>query len=285
MFASPAEFVEPEDVNELLIAVRDGRSIYLTDVAQVSDTFKDRSEFARLDGTDTITVTVQKRAGENIIYISDAVKAILAEAQKRVPATVSFDLVMDKSEDTRMMVSDLENNMISGFILVAVVLLVFLGWRSALIVGFAIPMSMLMAVTILYAMGYTLNMVVLFSLIMALGMLVDNAIVIVENIYRHYALSGKPYRGGQNGNGGSSLARHCLHCYHAGGFCSPAVLDGDSRRVHEVSADHTYNHAFLFAFCRFGNKPDFEFRFRTRTGQASGHDERGLVYLNIPVVF
>ncbi len=195
----PAEFVEPSEVNDLLIAVREGRSIYLTDVARVSDTFKDRTQFSRLNGQETITLSVQKRAGENIIFIAEAVKEILRQAKESVPAAVRFDITLDKSEDTRLMVSDLENNMLSGLILVALVLLAFLGWRVSLIVGFAIPMSMLAAVTIIYAMGYTLNMVVLFSLIMALGMLVDNAIVIVENIYRHYQISGNRIEAAKSG--------------------------------------------------------------------------------------
>lgn len=198
----PAEFVEPEEVDALVVAVRDGRPIYLTDVAQVRDTFKDRVSYSRLgtpegsppDGLgfkETITLTVQKRVGENIIHIADAVKYVLEQFRQRAPAGMQFDITLDQSKDIRMMVADLENNLITGMILVIVVLLVFMGWRTSLIVSLAIPMSMLLGFIILKALGYTLNMVVLFSLIMAAGMLVDNAIVIVENIYRHYTLTGK----------------------------------------------------------------------------------------------
>jgi multidrug efflux pump subunit AcrB len=187
----PAEFVEPEEVDELVIAVRNGRPIYLTDVAQVRDTFKDRTSFSRLNGEASITLTVQKRTGENIIHIAERVKAVLAEAQRRVPLGVRFEITLDQSEDIRMMVSDLENNLLSGMILVVAVLLLFMGWRSSVIVGLAIPFSMLLSFIIIRLLGYTLNMVVLFGLIMALGMLVDNAIVIVENIYRHYQLTGR----------------------------------------------------------------------------------------------
>ena len=186
----PAEFVEPDEVNELVIAVRDGRPIYLTDIGNVRDTFKDRTGFSRLDGRDSITLTVQKRVGENIIHIVEAVKLVLAEAEKSVPKGVRLDVTLDQSKDIHMMVSDLENNLLSGMILVTAVLLLALGWRASMIVAFAIPISMLLSVTIISARGYTLNMVVLFGLIMALGMLVDNAIVIVENIYRHYQKCG-----------------------------------------------------------------------------------------------
>ena len=195
----PAEFIEPSEVNELVIAIRDGRPVYLTDVAGVRDTFKDRIGFSRLDGVESITVTVQKRLGENIIRIAEAAKAVLAEAEKRVPQGVRFDITLDQSEEIHMMISDLENNLLSGLILVTVVLLLVLGWRVSLIVAFAIPVSMLLSVTILQARGYTLNMVVLFALIMALGMLVDNAIVIVENIYRHYQQCGNRIQAAKQG--------------------------------------------------------------------------------------
>jgi multidrug efflux pump len=195
----PAEFVEPEEVDQLVVAVRDGRPIYLTDVARVRDTFKDRTGFSRLDGAPTITLAVQKRLGESIIPIAEAVKMVLKEAERRAPAGVRFDITLDQSKDIHMMISDLENNLLSGLILVAGVLLLALGWRPALIVAFAIPMSMLLSVTILQMRGYTLNMVVLFALIMALGMLVDNAIVIVENIYRHFQISGKRVAAAING--------------------------------------------------------------------------------------
>ena len=207
----PAEFVEPEEVDALLIAQRDGKPIYLTDVARVRDTFKDRVAFSRLYtgsveppraapddggnpklvGAETITVTVQKRLGENIIHIADAVKYVVAEFQRRAPAGVRFEITLDQSKDIRMMVADLENNLLSGMILVVAVLLIFMGWRTSLIVAVEIPASMLLSFTVLQLLGYTLNMIVLFSLIMAAGMVVDNAIVIVENIYRHYQLSGK----------------------------------------------------------------------------------------------
>ncbi len=195
----PAEFVEPEEVDQLVIAVRDGLPIYLTDVAAVRDTFKDRSAYSRLDGAESITLTVQKRVGENIIRISDAVKAVLEQARERAPAGVRFDITLDQSKDIRLMVADLENNLLSGLILVVAVLVIFLGWRASTIVGLAIPLSMLLSVTVLQLMGYTLNMVVLFSLIMALGMLVDNAIVIVENIYRHYTICGNRIRAAREG--------------------------------------------------------------------------------------
>lgn len=184
----PAEFVEPGEVQQLMLAVIDGKPIYLNDIGEVRDTFKDRTTYSRLDGQDSITLSIQKRTGADIIPITVALTQILDEARKTVPEGVHFEITLDQSKDIKSMVADLENNILSGLVLVVVVLFLFLGWRTSSIVAFAIPMSMLISVAFVQAIGYTLNMLVLFGLIMALGMLVDNAIVIVENIYRHLQL-------------------------------------------------------------------------------------------------
>jgi multidrug efflux pump subunit AcrB len=179
----PAEFVQPDQIDTLPLANRNGKLIYLSDVAEVQDTFKDRTSYSRLDGVPSITLAVKKRVGANIIEVAAHVKAVLAEVERRFPF-LSFQLISDRSDDIANMVADLENNIISGLVLVMLVLVAFMGLRSSIIVALAIPLSMLMSFAILQVMGITLNMVVLFSLILALGMLVDNAIVIVENIYR-----------------------------------------------------------------------------------------------------
>ena len=180
-----AEFDEVDDICGLPLTKRNGKIIHLTDVVTVRDTFKDRESLARLDGVGSITINVRKTTGANIIEVADNVKAVLAEAQKRVPDGVRIETILDQSKDIRLMVADLENNVVTGLILVVIVLMAFMGWRSSSIVATAIPMSMLISFAVLQLLGYTLNMIVLFSLILALGMLVDNAIVIVENIFRH----------------------------------------------------------------------------------------------------
>jgi len=184
----PAEFVTPEEVDHLLITTRNGKPIYLADVASVRDTFKDRASYSRINRRDNVTLSVQKRAGANIVQVSDMIKAVVAKAQEQVPPAVKFDITYDMSKYIRNMVADLENNMASGLILVVGILVLFLGWRSSMIVSMIIPFSMLASFFIIQMLGYTLNMILLFSLILALGMLVDTAIVIVENIYRHMQL-------------------------------------------------------------------------------------------------
>ena len=181
----PGEFETPEEILSLVVATHSGNPIYLKDVATVVDGIKEEASRSRLNGVDAVNISVKKRVGENIIFISDKVDVIIAEAEKTFPKNTSITKLMNKSKDIRMMVADLENNIISGLILVVAVLFVALGFRNALLVGAAIPFSMFLSFSVLQAMGYTLNMIVLFSLTLALGMLVDNAIVIIENTYRY----------------------------------------------------------------------------------------------------
>jgi multidrug efflux pump len=178
------EFVEPAIIEDLVVGTFDGRPVYIRDVATVEFGFAERTSFARLNGTPVVTLDVVKRAGTNIIEAADAVKAVIVDMETRFPPTTQVSITGDQSRDIHLMVSSLENNIISGLILILAVLLFFLGLRTAAFVAVAIPTSMLLSFVVLALLGITMNMVVLFSLILALGMLVDNAIVIVENIYR-----------------------------------------------------------------------------------------------------
>ena len=181
----PGEFAATAPIADIVIETRDGRPVYVRDVARVDFGFKERDSFARLDGIPVISLDVVKRSGENIVATATAVREVIAAARSSLPPGTVIKLTSDQSEQIRGMVSNLENNIISGLLLVVAVLLFFLGLRTAPFVGLAIPLSMLISFVILQLAGFTLNMVVLFSLILALGMLVDNAIVVVENIYRY----------------------------------------------------------------------------------------------------
>ncbi len=181
----PGEFTDPAQIDNLVLTVRGGKPIYFKDVSSIRDTYEDRASYARLNGRDSITLAIKKRTGENIIQVADRVFALLEIAQNRLPEGVELSVTMNQSKDIRKMVSELENTILTGLILVVSVLFLFLGLRNSIFVALAIPFSMLISFALLQALGITLNMVVLFSLILALGMLVDNAIVIVENIYRH----------------------------------------------------------------------------------------------------
>ncbi|MEL0159442.1 MAG: efflux RND transporter permease subunit [Deltaproteobacteria bacterium] len=182
----PGEFETPMEINEALVAVSgDQVPIRVKDLGRVIFGFKELSNRSRLDGQESVSLSVIKRSGENLLAIRQQVQDLVKEFEAEQRGEIRFTILADSGKWVTQLVSDLENNIISGFILVFVVLLVVMGIRNALFVAVSIPLSFLMSMWIMQAMGYTLNFIVLFSLILALGMLVDNAIVVVENIYRH----------------------------------------------------------------------------------------------------
>ena len=181
----PGEFRTPAEIYGLVMGTHKGQPIYLKDLARVVDGFKEETSRSRLDGRSAVNIAVKKRSGENIIEISNKIDQLIAKQQPAWPSNTEIVKVMDKAKDIGLMVVDLENNILTGLILVVVVLFFALGLRNAFLVSLAIPFSMLLSFIVLHILGITLNMVVLFSLTLALGMLVDNAIVIIENIYRY----------------------------------------------------------------------------------------------------
>ncbi|PWN07712.1 efflux RND transporter permease subunit [Rhodohalobacter mucosus] len=181
----PGEYDDPGPIEDIIIDAPNDRPIYIRDVATVTFGEKERESYAYLDSAPVITLSVKKRTGTNIIETSQAVQQIIARERPSMPPSTEIRVTSDMSEDIEMMVSSLENNIISGLLLVIGVLFFFLGVRNASFVGISIPLSMFMSFVILQFAGITMNMIVLFSLILALGMLVDNAIVVVENIFRY----------------------------------------------------------------------------------------------------
>lgn len=208
------EFRDPEEINNLVIAGGNrgggGQSdepqseglVYVRDVAEVYFGFEDRESYSRLrsykidengeikdvpaseiQDQEVVSLNVKKRPEANILESVEAVVAAVEEFQ--LPAGTQVVITGDQSEDVRNLISDLENNIISGILFVVLVLVFFLGIRNALLVGFAVPLAILVGFVVLLAMGFTANFVILFSLIIALGLLVDNSIVVVENIYRY----------------------------------------------------------------------------------------------------
>lgn len=181
----PGEIADPDEINSFVVKADQHFPVYVRDVAEVHYGFKDAASTARMEGVSCITLSISKRSGENLIKIVEDVRATIEAMLPDLPPTTRITFTSDQSKDIRMMVDELENGIINGLILVVLVLVFFLGFRTSMFVAVAIPLSMLISFIVLDMMGYTLNMIVLFSLILALGMLVDNAIVIVENIYRY----------------------------------------------------------------------------------------------------
>jgi multidrug efflux pump len=196
------EFKNPNELNDIIIKTEENRIVYLADVAEVKDTYKERESYARSNKLPVVTVNVVKRSGENLLDASDKIKDIIQKAKsERFPPDLEVSITNDQSKATRSQVKDLENSIIFGVILVVLILMFFLGFRNALFVGVAIPLSMFISFLILNAFGITLNLMVLFALILALGMLVDNGIVVVENIYRLMQEGKDPIRAAKEGVG------------------------------------------------------------------------------------
>ena len=179
------EFLNPLKVKDIIVKREKGNIVYLRDIAEVSFKEQEKQSYAREYLQPVVMLDVKKRSGQNLLIASSKIDKIIYEAKSNVfPKKLIISKTNDQSNDTKTMVSDLENSIVLGVILVVLVLYFFLGFRNALFVGIAIPLSMLLSFIILSFLGVTLNTMVLFSLVIALGMLVDNGIVVVENVYR-----------------------------------------------------------------------------------------------------
>ncbi|MBN1250853.1 MAG: efflux RND transporter permease subunit [Bacteroidales bacterium] len=183
---SIGEFKNIEEIENIIVKSEKGNIVYLRDVAEVVDTYAEAQSYARLDKQSVVSLQVIKKSGENLLSAVDQIFKILDESKKTgdIDSRLKVTITNDQSKQVRSQISNLENSMIMGVIFVVLVLFFFLGLRNALFVGIAIPLSMLLSFAILSAIDATINMMTLFSLILALGMLVDNAIVVIENIYR-----------------------------------------------------------------------------------------------------
>ena len=178
------KFKDFDDLNSLVVKHEDNDNVYLRDVANVSFSDADTTSYARQNSQPVVMLDVKKRAGENIINAIDKLKLEIGRLEKSFPSDMRLTYTNDQSVMIRSQVSNLENSIVFGVLLVVFVLLFFLGLRNALFVGIAIPFSMFLSFILLNSAGVSLNIMVLFSLVLALGMLVDNGIVVVENVYR-----------------------------------------------------------------------------------------------------
>ncbi|QRM88996.1 MMPL family transporter [Lacinutrix sp. WUR7] len=179
------EIEKPSELNNFVVKAENGNAIYLKDIGTVTFKEEDKNTFAREFEKPVVMLDVKKRAGKNMVAAAEQVQLIVQEAKDNIfPQDLEVTITNDQSPKTIGQVDDLVNNIIFGIILVVTVLMFFLGFKNAIFVGFAIPMSMFMSLMILNLLGHSLNTMVLFGLIMGLGMLVDNGIVVVENVYR-----------------------------------------------------------------------------------------------------
>ena len=185
------EFKTADEIANLIIKTPSGGSVYLRDIAEVNDSFKEQESFARLYGKNVITLNIKKRSGENLIEASDKINALIAEMKgNELPKNLEVTVTGDQSDKTRVTLHDLINTIIIGFILVTLILMFFMGVTNALFVALSVPLSMFIAFMAMPALGglmgfsFTMNMIVLFSFLLGLGIVVDDAIVVIENTHR-----------------------------------------------------------------------------------------------------
>ena len=179
------EFKTIDELKNLIISSQSGARLYLKDFAQIVDTVAETQSYARLAGKNVITLNVIKRAGENLISASDKIKETIEELKKnQFPSNITIKITADQSDKTKLTLHDLINTIIIGFILVTLILMFFMGVTNALFVALSVPLSMFIAFLFMPSIGFSLNMIVLFAFLLALGIVVDDAIVVIENTHR-----------------------------------------------------------------------------------------------------
>ena len=188
------DFKNADEVKAMAIRNPKGQAVYLRDIADVKDSFLEQESYARLKTNDNpnfknvITLNVSKRAGENLIQASDKINDLIKQKQKTVfPKGLNITVTGDQSDKTRTTLNDLINTIVIGFLLVTVILMFFMGTTNAIFVALSVPLSCFIAFLVMPVIGFTLNMIVLFSFLLALGIVVDDAIVVIENTHRIFA--------------------------------------------------------------------------------------------------
>lgn len=182
------EFNNPDLIGNIVVRTFQGNEVFIKDIAEIKDNFKEKQDFARLDNKPVITLNVIKRSGENLIEATDKIYKIIDDyKENKFPDGITIKTTGDTSENTRVQLHDLFNTVILGFIFVVFVLMFFMGFTNAFFVGLAVPLSCLVAFIILPTLGLTMNVIVLFSFLLALGIIVDDAIVVIENTHRIFS--------------------------------------------------------------------------------------------------
>ena len=188
-----AEFTNSDQVKDIIVSNAGGRTIYLTDVAEVKDTLEKATQDVRMNGGRCVTVTIQKQSGANTVNIIKQVQAMLPEIEETLPPDVDIYTVYEGSESILDSISSLSESVMYALIFVILVVMMFLGrWRATFIIALTIPISLITSFIYLFVTGSTLNIISLSSLSIAIGMVVDDAIVVLENISTHIDKGSKP---------------------------------------------------------------------------------------------
>lgn len=180
-----SEFQDPKEIENIVVTSASGARLFIKDIAEVKDAFEEQESYSSTMGKNVITLNVVKRSGENLIVAADKIKALIAEMKKsEFPSGLDITISGDQSNSTKVSLHELINTIIIGFVLVTIVLMFFMGVTNALFVALSVPLSMFIAFLIMPSIGFSFNMIVLFAFILALGIVVDDAIVVIENTHR-----------------------------------------------------------------------------------------------------
>ena len=181
----PGEFSAPEEIKNIIIASDGQRTVYLKDVAKVEDSFKEETMIVRANRETGMMLMVQKRSGANTVEVAKRIREKIQDLTGKLPPDIKFSVLLDSSEHIRQSINDLSQTIYWGGVFVILVVLLFLRQlRPSLIIAFTIPFSLIIAFIFMYFLGYTINIMTLSSLAIAIGMVVDNAIVVTDNVFR-----------------------------------------------------------------------------------------------------
>lgn len=190
-----SQFKSLDDIKSIVIKTGKGNLVFLRDIAEIKDDYKEQQNFARLNGEPVITLSVIKRSGQNLINASDKINKIVQEYSKeKLPPGVKITITGDRSIPTKTNLNDLVNSVVIGFILVVLVLMFFMGVQDSVFVGLSVPISSFLAFLLMPALGFSFNFVVTFTFLLALGIIVDDAIVVIENTHRLYTKEKMPIK-------------------------------------------------------------------------------------------
>ena len=193
------KFKDVRDIGSTVVAVKSGHPIFLSDIAEVKDTYKKIESYSRYNGKPTVSLVVYKQTEINTLKTTGAIKQIAAEHNSRMPGTVQITTTMDKGDDISLMVRQLSSNALYGLLFVLFILMIFMGLRNAIIVAIAIPFSLFVGFLLMWVFGFSLNMITIFATILIVGLVVDGAMIVGENIYYHFEKGLNPIEASKEG--------------------------------------------------------------------------------------
>jgi multidrug efflux pump len=246
------EFSDPKDIGNIVVRSFTGNPVFIKDIAEIRDGAKDKQDFARLDNKTVVTLNVIKRSGENLLDATDKIYETLDDYQaNRFPKGVKVQVTGDTSDNTRIQLHDLVNTVIIGFTLVVFVLMFFMGFQNAFFVGLAVPLSCLIAFLLMPGLGLTMNVIVLFALLLALGIIVDDAIVVIENTHRifHQHPEFTIVQAAKYAAGEVFIPVLAGTLNYTCSVLPVAILAGSCRKVHEKSSTYLDYHARCIIVC------------------------------------